>query len=485
LARDRLGVPAVVFFVMSGIAPLTVAAGVIPTAYAVTGLIAIPAAFIAVAVILGFFSVGYVAMARQIKNAGAFYAFVARGLGRPVGVGAALVAVVGYNCLQVGLYGAFGPGAASFAADKFHVHAPWWAWALGAWIVVTILGLLHVEVTGRVLAALLSVEVLVTIALTISGLLHPANHHVSLATLEPTKLAVSGVGAALAVAVLGYVGFETAAVLTEEAKNARRTIATATYLSLGCIAVVYAGASWAMAVHYGDSDVVGVAQQQGPGMMFALGNAFLSNAGQTLYLTSLFAAMLAFHSFVTRYMFALGREGVLPRALGITSRQGSPKVASGLQSALGLGVILVYASVGWDPLVKLFFWLGTTGGFGILVLVATTSVAVIAYFVRHPGLESLWHRVLAPTVASLALFAVVWLVIDNYATLLGVPPGSAAATWLPATFGFAGGIGVVWALVLRAGNPDVYQTIGLGADAATGHIKPLAVLDPHWSQVEL
>jgi len=37
LARDRLGVPAVLFFVLAGVAPLTVAAGVIPTAYATTG----------------------------------------------------------------------------------------------------------------------------------------------------------------------------------------------------------------------------------------------------------------------------------------------------------------------------------------------------------------------------------------------------------------------------------------------------------------
>src|SRR5258707_799731 len=153
-------------------------------------------------------------------------------------------------------------------------------------------------------------------------------------------------------------------------------------------------------------------------MMFALGGTFLSNAGQTLYLTTLFAAMLAFHSFVTRYMFALGREGVLPRALGITSRKGSPKVASSIQSTFGIVVIALYALAHWDPLVKLFFWLGTTGAFGILVLVAVTSVAVIAYFAAHPGLESVWHRILAPGIASIGLVAVVWLVIDNYATLL-------------------------------------------------------------------
>jgi amino acid transporter len=86
LARDRLGVPAVLFFVLAGVAPLTVAAGVIPTAYATTGLTGIPATFVLVALILAVWTTGYVAMTRHITNAGAFYAFIARGLGRPLGV---------------------------------------------------------------------------------------------------------------------------------------------------------------------------------------------------------------------------------------------------------------------------------------------------------------------------------------------------------------------------------------------------------------
>jgi len=65
--------PAVLFFVLAGVAPLTVAAGVIPTAYATTGLTGIPAAFVLVAVILAVWATGYVAMTRHITNAGAFY----------------------------------------------------------------------------------------------------------------------------------------------------------------------------------------------------------------------------------------------------------------------------------------------------------------------------------------------------------------------------------------------------------------------------
>jgi amino acid transporter len=154
LARDRLGVPAVLFFVLAGVAPLTVAAGVIPSAYATTGLTGIPAAFLVIAVILALFAAGYVAMTRHITNAGAFYAFIARGLGRPAGVAAALVALLAYTFLQVGLYGAFGPNAQAEAAAHLHLHAAWWVWALAAWAIVTMLGLARVDITGKVLGVL-------------------------------------------------------------------------------------------------------------------------------------------------------------------------------------------------------------------------------------------------------------------------------------------------------------------------------------------
>src|SRR5215472_11957396 len=177
LARDRLGVPAVLFFVLAGVAPLTVAAGVIPTAYATTGLTGIPAAFIVVALILALFATGYMAMARHITNAGAFYAFIARGLGRVPGVAAALVALLAYSFLQVGLYGAFGPNAAAEASAHLHLHAAWWAWALAAWAVITALGLARVDITGRVLGVLLCAEIVVILAETASGLAHPAGGH--------------------------------------------------------------------------------------------------------------------------------------------------------------------------------------------------------------------------------------------------------------------------------------------------------------------
>jgi hypothetical protein len=81
LASDRLGVPAVLFFVMSAAAPFTVIAGTLPNAYAVTGNLGLPASFIVVGVVLALFSVGYVAMSRHLPHAGAFYAYISHAWG--------------------------------------------------------------------------------------------------------------------------------------------------------------------------------------------------------------------------------------------------------------------------------------------------------------------------------------------------------------------------------------------------------------------
>ena len=235
LASDRLGIPSVLYFILSAMAPMTVVAGVVTTMYAVTGLSAIGAAFVSVALVLAVFAVGYVAMARHITNAGALYAYVSRGLWRPAGVGAALVAALAYNLLQVGLYGMFGPTLGGYLGDKVGLDLSWWVWSLGAWLLVAILGVLRVDLNGRVLGVLLSAEMAVLLVLAVAGLSDPAAG-VPLTSLTPGGLfGHDGVGALLVIALLGYVGFEAAAVFSEEARAPRRTVPVAVYTSLALI----------------------------------------------------------------------------------------------------------------------------------------------------------------------------------------------------------------------------------------------------------
>jgi amino acid transporter len=325
---------------------------------------------------------------------------------------------------------------------------------------------LRVDLNGRVVGVLLSAEIAVLGLLAAAGLSDPASGY-PLTSLSPGGLfGHPGVGALLVTALLGYVGFEAAAVFSEEARAPRRTVPVAVYVSLALIGAAYALSSWAMSVHYGDDQVAAVAAQQGPGMLFAMSSPAVTEIATVLFMTSLFAAMISFHNAVARYMFALGRERVLPGALGRTeARSRAPRVASLTQSAFGLAVIVAYAVAGWDPMVRLFFWLGTTGAFGVLCLLAATSVGVIRFFARDPRGESAWRRLVAPALATLALLAMVWAGLANYATLLGVPPGATEAWALPAAFAVAAAVGILYGAWLRPARPDIYQGIGLGADA--------------------
>ena len=86
-ARGRaLGLPSVLFCIVTGAAPLAAMLFNVPVA-TLGGGYASPAAFIVATVALTIFSVGYIAMCRRVTSAGGFYTFVTRGLGRVVGLG--------------------------------------------------------------------------------------------------------------------------------------------------------------------------------------------------------------------------------------------------------------------------------------------------------------------------------------------------------------------------------------------------------------
>ncbi|MGW3147035.1 amidohydrolase family protein [Streptomyces sp. NPDC001177] len=80
-------------FVVSAAAPLTVMAGVAPLAILLGGSGA-PVGCLLVGITLAVFAVGFTAMSRHVRSGGAFYAFITRGLLRPIGIGAALRGVL-------------------------------------------------------------------------------------------------------------------------------------------------------------------------------------------------------------------------------------------------------------------------------------------------------------------------------------------------------------------------------------------------------
>jgi amino acid transporter len=145
LRHGRLGVFAVAFFVISAAAPLTAMAGGAPVAMLLGNGPGIPLAYVVVSVILLIFSVGYTAMARHHTSTGAFYSFVSRGLHQPAGGAAAFIALLGYNAMQIGLYGLFAAVAAGFFSDNLGIAFPWWVYAFIAMAIIAVLA------TGRLI----------------------------------------------------------------------------------------------------------------------------------------------------------------------------------------------------------------------------------------------------------------------------------------------------------------------------------------------
>jgi amino acid transporter len=484
LLKNRLGTLTVSVFVLSAAAPVTVAAGVIPTGFATTNIIGQSLAFVAVGIVLAIFSVGYNAMSRRISNAGAFYAYVSQGLGRPLGVASAVGAALAYTLLQVGLYGVFGIAVTPLLNPIFGVDIPWAVWAIVAWAVVAFLGFRRVDLNGRILAVLMALEIILVLIFGGANAANPAGGEVSFASFSPAELFVPGVGALFVIAITGFVGFEASAIFSEEARDPARTVPRATLLCIAVIAVLYAIVSWSMTVTAGPDQIGAVAARDGGETLFNMASANLgsewSTIGHVLFATSVFAAMISYHNFVGRYMYALGREGVLPAIFSKTTHSGAPKWGSAFQSATGLIVIIVFAAAGLDPLVQLFFWGGTTGAFGVLLLLTLTSIAVIGYQIRHRH-ETVWRGFIAPAIGLLALLFFVTTAVLNFDTLLGVPPDSSLRWTLPGLYLVTAAIGLAWAFIIKRNRPDVYRTIGLGADSTARRPIPGAESAPELS----
>lgn len=471
LARDRLGVFDVAANALSAQAPLMVIAGLFIVYIAQSGQTGIPIAVIAVSLILRLFAVGFLRMVLYVRSAGAFYTYIARGLGRPVGVGAALPVWAGYTLLQVGLYGIFGSFAAACLQGWFDLTVPWWIPALLVLIIVGLVSITSIKVSGLILGISMSLELLAVIVASVFNLVGAKatlTWESAVAPLDPHLLVASGSGGMIAIAYLAVIGQELPAGSAEEARKPYRTTLLATSFCLFVVAAVYSFALWALQVALGDS-LVERAQIEGPELFFTLAGERLGPiavlVGQLLFLASALAALLAFHNTGARYSWSLGREGVTTKWLGQTNRFSAPQRASLVQTAIGMAVITTAVLRSWDPL-TLFLWAGGSGAVAILTTLTLTAFAVPMFFRRTPLGENVWRRQIAPYGALFFLTILIVMVYRNLDVLLGVPSGSAITRILPATLAALFAAGVGWALILKHTHPDVYDAIGYGSETA-------------------
>jgi amino acid transporter len=445
-------------FAVGASSPMTVLAGGIPATYATTGVRGVALGFLVIGLALALLSVGYVAMARHVEHAAIAYALIARGLGRVAGVGAGAVAIVAYNAIQVSLYPLLGVTVAGVWGGV------WWAWAGVAWAVVGLLGLRNVRLSARLLGITLCAEIALIAWLDLFAFTHPHGGHLTTIPLRPSELFGAGVGGVFALCCAAFAGYESTAVFGEETRG-RRTVARATFIALAFLAVFYAASAWALAAFTGADHIIDDARNPDAGLPFSVLAGYGSTLGYVataLLVTSIFAAMVSFHQTVARYLFALGRERVMPNRLARLARSGAPVGGSVVQSVIAAAVLVVCVLMHVAPFAA-FTGLSTVGAIGILALLVAASGAALRFFAVGGGTnESSWVRVGAPTLGILAGGGVLVLMVTNVNSLLGVGQDSILTVIIPGVVAIAAVVGLLWGWCLSRVRLDIYQGISYG-----------------------
>ncbi|MFD6110430.1 APC family permease [Streptomyces yangpuensis] len=477
LRADRLGTAGLLLSVLAASAPLMVVAGVMPTTFGLMGVVGQPLLFVILGLVLALFSVGYAEMSRHVHNAGAFYAYIARGLGPTAGAAASLVALVAYSAMQVGVYGILGFEISGLFATYLHLELAWWIPALLAVAVTGALGWLKIDLNAKVLGVLLLIECALVVVFDAAALTEPGPEGLSLHAFNPETLSGAGLGTALCFCIAAFVGFEQSPVYAEETSRPHIVVSRVMFLAVGFVALFFAFSAWALTVATGPGEVVRTAGEAGPGLLFQLTEARLGTAFtdvlHVLFVTGMFAAMLSFHNVVARYAFAMGREGLLPAAFGRTNAgTGAPATGSLLQTGVATLVVLAFAVTDdlpagdpTAPVLHLFTWMGSVGALGVTLLMAAASFAVIAFFVRRGTAGAQVWRLAAAGAAGLALLAIALYTVKDFGVLVGAEKGSALSWALPGVIGAAVVVGLLYGVLLRRSRPEVHARIGLGNEA--------------------
>ncbi|CQD16957.1 amino acid permease [Mycolicibacterium conceptionense] len=263
----KLGPTAIVFMVVAAAAPLTVVAGTFPIGIAAGNGAAFPASYGICTGVLLLFAVGFTAMTRYIRGAGAFYTYIAHGFGRHAGLGAAFLALLSYTAVQGGVYGYIGAALGELVTSHGGPAVPWYVYALAMMATVATLGYRHIELSGKVLGVLLVCEVGIVLVINLAVIGRGGAEGLSTAVLHPGNFFSGAPGIALIFALAGYIGFEATAVFRDEARDPARTIPRATYVALLLIGGFYALSSWAMVSAWGDASAVAQATDNPANML--------------------------------------------------------------------------------------------------------------------------------------------------------------------------------------------------------------------------
>ena len=212
-----------------------------------------------------------------------------------------------------------------------------------------------------------------------------------------------------------YIGFDLIATAAEDTKDPRHSVPRAMLISLGLVTLLYVAMA---AVLVGlrpypelGSDAPVSDALEAAGVPWA---AVVVNFGGLLAFTTVIMVVLIAQS---RVLFAMGRDGLLPRSLGRVSRGFNAPSRAAATAGIGATVLALYPGIG--SLEELLV-IGTMAAF------FSCAVGVLVLRRTQPDLERGFRVPLSPLVPILSAVATTWLAVNlsvdtwrNFAVWIG------------------------------------------------------------------
>ena len=476
LRKHAVGIWGVLFLTVTGSAPISAMLFNTPLVVGSGNGIGAPAAFLFATVVLTIFSVGYVAMARKKTATGGFYSYISHGLGREIGMGTGFGSVLAYSVFEAALCGGFAYFL-NIKLAQFGVKIGWPWLALAMVLIISILAYFDIRLSSVVLGIGLVSEIVVL--LIFDGFMF-AHGHVTFSAINPVNafkalpashaVLPGAIGIGLFFAFWSWVGFEMAPNYGEESKDPKRIVPRATYISVIGLGIFYIITSWAPFSGYATVQAAAAQAQADPAHYYlnpanAIAGRWVGSLLSYLIITGSFACGMAFHNTTSRYFYSLGREGLVPRALGRTHpRWKSPHIASITQSVIAALIVLGFALFTGtnDPTkqayIQLYGLMAIMGVIIILSVQALVSLSILLYFRRHHEDEVHWWRtIIAPTLSFISQAFVVFLLFDNI-HFLG--SGYGYANWLGPIDLLVVAMGIAAAFYLKYRKREKYESAG-------------------------
>jgi amino acid transporter len=380
---------------------------------AVTAGVAAPLTILAAGVAVVFLALTVAEFTKAEPSAGSFITYVETSLGARAGVVTALLVAVGFTVAIAGVFTMSGGMVALTLAHYTSWHPAWEPFTLvltvGA-IWLTARGVrLSTSAVGLAVLAQVAVMLIVCVVVLVDRRSQLSGIPFSWAHLSG---GLTGLSTGFPLALYMFIGWENGPALAEEARDPRRTIPRALYISIaiGTALFVFFAYATVTGFHY---EVSSIGRASVP--FLSVADRYLGGAAIVAWLAgivSVLATLVSAANAQARLLFDGGRSGLLPSPLGrVRPPADAPVNALLAMAAGGLGIVaiwwLVHAigldSGSTDP-VGLYAECSTMGTVVILFVYFLTTLALPAFmWRRHRQSFSLLRHVAVPTLGALTL----------------------------------------------------------------------------------